>query len=113
MTAISPLQTIHKKGLFGDHHKKDQKDLLNILELKNLVIVQIFKYKNHAYGIQLHIEIKSNTVSDWGCIPAYKNALEESLGPGALEKFEKIAKANMKDMNTYATILYNNFCKLM
>ena len=74
---------------------------------------QIFKYKNHAYGIQFHIEIKSNTVSDWGCIPAYKNALEESLGPAALEKFKKIAKANMKDMNTYATYLYSNFCKLM
>ena len=74
---------------------------------------QIFKYKNHAYGIQFHIEIKSNTVSDWGCIPEYKNALEESLGSGALEKFDKIAKANMKDMNTYATILYENFCKLM
>jgi len=74
---------------------------------------QIFKYKNHAYGIQFHIEIKSNTVSDWGCIPEYKNALEENLGSGALEKFDKIAKANMKDMNTYATNLYKNFCKLM
>ena len=52
-------------------------------------------------------------MSDWGCIPAYKNALEESLGSGALEKFEKIAKANMTDMNNYATILYKNFCKLM
>ena len=74
---------------------------------------QIFKYKNHAYGIQFHIEIKNNTVSDWGCIPEYKNALEESLGSDALEKFDKIAKANMKDMNTYATILYENFCKLI
>ena len=74
---------------------------------------QIFKYKNHAYGIQFHIEIKSNTVSDWGCIPEYKNALEESLGSDALEKFDKIAKANMKDMNTYAEILYKNFCGLM
>ena len=30
---------------------------------------QIFKYKNHAYGIQFHIEVKNNTVSDWGCVP--------------------------------------------
>jgi len=74
---------------------------------------QIFKYKNNAYGIQFHIEIKSNTVSDWGCIPEYKNALEESLGEGALKKFEKIASSNMKDMNNYATLLYNNFCKLI
>ena len=74
---------------------------------------QIFKYKNNAYGIQFHIEIKSNTVSDWGCIPEYKNALEESLGSGALEKFEKVAAINMQDMNTHATMLYKNFCKLM
>ena len=74
---------------------------------------QIFKYKDNAYGIQFHIEIKSNTVSDWGCVPEYKNALEDSLGPGALEKFEEVAKNNMQDMNTYATTLYKNFCKLM
>ena len=74
---------------------------------------QIFKYKNNAYGIQFHIEIKSNTVSDWGCVPEYKNALEDSLGPEALKKFEEVATNNMQDMNTYATTLYKNFCKLM
>jgi len=45
MTAISPLQSIHKKGLFGDHHKKDERDLLNISEVKGLTIVQIVQYK--------------------------------------------------------------------
>jgi len=45
MTAISPLQSIHKKGLFGDHHKKDEYKLLNILEIKDLTIVQIVQYK--------------------------------------------------------------------
>jgi len=74
---------------------------------------QIFKYKNNAYGIQFHIEIKSNTVSDWGCVPEYKNALEDSLGPGALEKFEKVASSNMQDMNANAAILYKNFCKIL
>ena len=74
---------------------------------------QIFKYKNHAYGIQFHIEIKSNTVRDWGCVPEYKNALEDSLGFGALEKFEQEATTNIKEMNTYATNLYKNFCKLL
>ena len=45
MTAISPLQSIHKKGLFGDHHKKDESKLLNISEAKDLMIVQIVQYK--------------------------------------------------------------------
>jgi len=46
MTGISPLQSIHKKGLFGDHHKKNESELLNISESKNLSIIQIFHYKN-------------------------------------------------------------------
>lgn len=46
MTAISPLQPIHKKGIFGDHQKKNESDLLNISEVKGLTIVQIVQYKN-------------------------------------------------------------------
>ena len=46
MTAISSLQSIHKKGIFGDHHKKNESDLLNISELKDLTIFQIVQYKN-------------------------------------------------------------------
>ena len=45
MTAISPLQSIHKKGLFGDHYKKNERDLLNISEAKDLTIVQTVQYK--------------------------------------------------------------------
>ena len=45
MTAISALQSIHKKGIFGDHHTKKEGDLLKISELKNLSIIQVVKYK--------------------------------------------------------------------
>ena len=74
---------------------------------------QIFKYKNHAYGIQFHIEIKNTTVGEWGCVPEYKSALENQLGPGALDKFDQQAKVNMPSMNKYSQILYNNFKKLV
>ncbi len=70
---------------------------------------QIFKYQNHAYGIQFHIEIKKTTVNDWGCVPEYKSALEAQFGDGALEKFDLEAKANMKQMNNFSTILYSKF----
>ena len=73
---------------------------------------QIFKYQNHAYGIQFHIEIKDTTVNEWGCVPEYKSALEKQLGPGALEKFNSSAKENMADMNKYSLVLYKNFKKL-
>ena len=70
---------------------------------------QIFRYKNNAYGIQFHIEIKDTTVNDWGCVPEYKSALESQLGQGALEKFDKDAKENMTNMNNYSKILYTKF----
>jgi len=72
---------------------------------------QIFKYQEHAYGIQFHIEIKDTTVNEWGCVPEYKSALENQLGENALEKFDESAKANMSDMNRYSEILYENFKK--
>ena len=74
---------------------------------------QIFKYQNHAYGIQFHIEVKDTTVNDWGCVPEYKSALEKQLGKGALEKFDKEAQNNMLNMNSYSKILYENFKRLI
>ena len=74
---------------------------------------QIFKYQDHAYGIQFHIEIKDKTVNEWGCVPEYKKALQDQLGDGALEKFDQSAKKNMKDMNNYSKILYDNFKSLL
>ena len=73
---------------------------------------QIFKYQNHAYGIQFHIEIKDTTVNEWGCVPEYKSALEKQLGSGALDKFDKAAKENIADMNKYSEVLYKNFKQL-
>ena len=70
---------------------------------------QIFRYKNHAYGIQFHIEVKNTTVRDWGCVPEYKSALENQLGKGALEKFDNETKSNMSKMNNCSKILYSKF----
>jgi len=74
---------------------------------------QIFKYQDHAYGIQFHVEIKNDTVHEWSCVPEYKNALEESLGAGALEKFDVEASKNIADFNNYSTIIYKNFIDLI
>ncbi len=51
MTAITPLEFVHKKGIFGDHHKKHESDLLKILELKNLTIIQLVQYKRSKASI--------------------------------------------------------------
>ncbi len=96
-------------------------EVKNIEKNKNVTLLasssstkyQIFKYKKHAYGIQFHIEVKNNTVSDWGCVPEYKSALEKQLGKGALEKFDKEAKINIAAMNKYSSTLYKNFKEII
>ena len=85
---------------------------VTLIGSSNVTKYQIFRYQNHAYGIQFHIEIKDTTVNEWGCVPEYKSALEKQLGKGALEKFDKSAQENMTDMNKYSQILYKNFKKL-
>jgi len=51
MTAITPLEFFHKKGIFGDHQKKNEIDLLKISEVKNLTIIQIVQYKKSEINI--------------------------------------------------------------
>ena len=43
---------------------------VTILASSPITKYQIFKYKNHAYGIQFHIEIKDTTVNEWGGSPS-------------------------------------------
>ena len=96
-------------------------EVQNLENIKNITLIasspdtkyQIFKFHEHAYGIQFHIEIKKTTVSEWGCVPEYKSALEKELGDGALDKFDQEAKDQMSSMNQYSTILYNNFKNLI
>ena len=51
MTAITSLASIHKKGVFGDHHKKNESDLIRISEVKNLMIIQVVQYKRSKINI--------------------------------------------------------------
>ena len=99
----------HSYEAQGLESKKDITLLASSPETK----YQIFKYQNHAYGIQFHIEVKDTTVGEWGCVPEYKSALEKELGEGALEKFDAEAKNNMSNMNKYSKILYENFKKFL
>ena len=46
MSLISALENIHQKGQFGDYEGKNEKNLIKISEIKNLIIAQVVQYKN-------------------------------------------------------------------
>ena len=51
MITTSALESVHIKGTFGDYEGKNEKNLLNISENKNLLIIQIVQYKNSTVSI--------------------------------------------------------------
>ena len=51
MTAISALENIHKRGLFGDHQGKNENELISVSEVKHLQIIQIVHYKKSTLQI--------------------------------------------------------------
>jgi len=46
---------------------------------------QAFRYGAAAYGVQFHVEVSPELAREWAEVPAYAEALERVLGPGALD----------------------------
>ena len=74
---------------------------------------QIFRYRNNAWAMQFHVEVRADTVMQWGCVPEYRTALENSLGADALDGFDRLAREHMSEMNRLAKQLYDNFKQLL
>ena len=96
MSSISALNPTHNKGLFGDYEGKNENELLKISELKDLLIIQIVKYKSSLIAIEnikidnlslknetLNINCNTNTrilwngPNNWLLVSSKKETLKE------------------------------------
>ena len=116
-----------KDRLFSDYpdtigavqwHSYEVRDLednpdVTVLGSSDSTRYQIFKYREHAYAVQFHVEVRADTVMQWGCVPEYKSALENSLGTDALSEFDQAARSTMPEMNRLAKLLYENFKQIL
>ena len=113
--------------LFGDFQNKIKAlqwhsyEVQNLEKISNITLLgsspttkyQIFKYKNHAYGIQFHIEVDENTIIKWSKVPELKNTLEKYLGKNSIDELDKSLRNNIQEMNGNTKKLYENFKNLM
>ena len=86
---------------------------VTILGSSDITKFQIFKYKNHAYGIQFHMEVDENTIIKWSKVPELKNALEKYLGKNSIDELDILLRNNIQEMNNNTKKLYENFKNLM
>ena len=71
--------------------------------------VQAMALGDEVVSVQYHVEITPDTVPQWGCIPAYAEALETTLGAGALDRMRAEATAAMPEFNASARRLFDNW----
>jgi GMP synthase-like glutamine amidotransferase len=83
-----------------------------ILVRSALCPVQGMRVGERAWGFQYHVELEADTIPNWGCVPAYRSALEQSQGEGALERFIASARPHMADFERNARMMYRNFMTL-
>ena len=86
---------------------------VKILASSDLCKYQAFRYKQHAYGIQFHLEAKNNTIKNWGRVSEYKKSLENNLGKGSIEKLNKKTLVHLDTMNKNAKYMYQGFKSLL
>jgi GMP synthase-like glutamine amidotransferase len=69
--------------------------------------IQSFRYGDYAYGLQFHIEVTEQTVSEWASIPACAGVLA-TMGAGALQRLKDEVDVALPQLNPTAREIYDN-----
>ncbi len=84
-----------------------------VLASSPLCDVQAMKVGDCAWSMQYHLEVEPDTVNNWGGIPEYRAALEQSLGKGAMDVMNQQAAELMQNFNSNCRKLFSNFLSVL
>ena len=80
-----------------------------VLASSDICRVQALRVGDNAWSMQYHIEVEPDTVDNWGKVPAYKNALNATLGESGMSQLNSDATQHMNKFLTSSATLYKNF----
>ncbi len=80
-----------------------------ILAESDVCPVQAMRVGRHAWSMQYHVEVEPDTVANWAEIPAYYNALINTLGKDGYNEMARGAEQGMDDFVACAEKIYRNF----
>ncbi len=84
-----------------------------VLVRSEVCAIQAMRVGDNAWSMQYHVEVEPDTVANWGRVPAYRDALQATLGDGALAGLDASAAENMPALTANAERLYSNFRSLV
>jgi len=72
-------------------------------------VIEAFRFGDCAWGVQYHVEVTEETVSEWATVPEYGAALESVLGVDGQARFERDAMEILPLLNQAAAEIYAAF----
>jgi GMP synthase (glutamine-hydrolysing) len=70
---------------------------------------QAFRWGRAAYGLQFHLEVSTEMAAEWREVPAYAEALERMLGPGAFERLSEELAGRSGEMRVHARRIFERW----
>ena len=70
---------------------------------------QAFRVGEAAYGVQFHLEVSPELAREWAAVPAYADALERVLGPGALDNLLAELEAHAEEILGHGKRLFERW----
>ena len=83
-----------------------------VLAESDVCAIQAMRIGSNAWSMQYHVEIEPDTVDNWGAVPAYAAALQDTLGDDGLSKMKRESEAVIENCLISAEQIYQNFMRL-
>jgi GMP synthase (glutamine-hydrolysing) len=73
---------------------------------------QAFRWGGRAYGVQFHLEVSPELARSWAGVPEYRDGLERTLGPGALDHVVSELDRNRRALSDAGRTLFERWLDL-